>query len=141
MEVDFMYTFIFVCPENISSELMLSCCKYLFILYIVYIFIHACLRSLRACVRVCMKLLYYLCLPIYTREIHCITLFCPSVRLSVRPAVTLLLEQLLHFYTDLDDTWHKARWLHVHEVRKFRFVNFCNSYGHLHVDIFTTFYC
>jgi hypothetical protein len=42
-----------------------------------------------------------------------------------------LLTKLLHFSTDLDETWHKARWwwVDVHEVTIFRFVDFCKSYG------------
>jgi hypothetical protein len=65
---------------------------------------------------------------VYHGETYCFTFFC----LSVCPDVTLLSTQLLvHISTDLDETWHKARWwcLDVHEVRIFRFVDFCNEWG------------
>jgi hypothetical protein len=49
----------------------------------------------------------------------------------------LLMQLLLHFSTDLDETWHIARWcLDVYEVRIFRLLDFCKSYGPLHLDIF-----
>jgi hypothetical protein len=49
---------------------------------------------------------------------------------------------LLHFLTDLDEIWHKARWwcLDVHEVRIFRFVNCCKSYGPWHLRLFLHFF-
>jgi hypothetical protein len=48
------------------------------------------------------------------------------------------MQLLLHFLTDLDETWHKARWwcLDVQEVRIFRFVDFWKSYGPLHLRLF-----
>jgi hypothetical protein len=45
---------------------------------------------------------------------------------------------LLHLSTDVDETWHKARWwwVYVLEVGIFWFVDFCKSYGPLHLRLF-----
>jgi hypothetical protein len=78
------------------------------------------------------------------RETYCCTPFCMSVCLSVCLDFTNLSTQLLlHFSTDLDETWHTARWLclDMHEVTIFRFVNLCKSYGPWHLDLFTLFTC
>jgi hypothetical protein len=58
------------------------------------------------------------------------------VCVSVCLCVWLKPQLLLYFSTDLDETWHKARWwyLDVHVVRIFRFVDFCKSYGLLQLD-------
>jgi hypothetical protein len=63
-----------------------------------------------------------------------------SVCLSVCPS-TIPHQLLLHFLTDFDRNWHKARWwwVYTHVIMIFRFVDFWKSYGPWHLAYFTEF--